>query len=162
MKKNNHGFTLIETLLVSTFVVGTLVYLFVQFSNIKRTYDIGFQRDSIPELYYVQNLAIYLERTNTTAIDEEFNTKEYVEIESCSFVTPNLYCKQLMKLSKVKKAIIVKDDLTSLKTYLNTLQENPFSETMYQYIQDLSTPKINKKRLIVEFTNGTVASLHIK
>ena len=162
MKKNNHGFTLIETLLVSTFVVGTLVYLFVQFSNIKRTYDIGFQRDSIPELYYVQNLAIYLERTNTTAIDEEFNTKEYVEIESCPFVTPNLYCKQLMQLSKVKKAIIVKDDLTSLKTYLNTLQENPFSETMYQYIQDLSTPKINKKRLIVEFTNGTVASLHIK
>lgn len=162
MKKNRQGFTLIETLLVSTFVVGTLVYLFVQFSNVKKIYDISFERDTIPDLYYVQNLTTYLSKIDTSNITKSLTNHEYVEIESCSFtVSSAAYCENLMQMANVKKAIIVKDDLTNLKKQLTEANPNPFSEKMYQYILSLSNSKIQKSRLVVEFTTGTVASLQM-
>lgn len=162
MKKNNQGFTLIETLLVSTFVIGILVYLFVQFSNIKKNYDISFERDTIPGLYYVQNIESYLENVDISRITTKLATNDYVEIESCDFmITSASYCRKLMELANVKKTIVV---TTDLKGFQERLQKttNPFSETMYQYILSLSPPKIEVNRLIVEFTNGTVASLQFK
>ncbi len=163
MKKNSKGFTLIETLLVSTFVIGTLVYLYVQFSNIKKTYDISFTRDTIPSLYYVQNIVSYLENTDISDITKALTTKEYVEIESCVFTTSaSDYCKRLMWLADVKKAVVVKDDLSKLKEQLQTKSSNLFSETMDQYILSLSTSRFAKNRLVVEFNDGTVASLQMK
>lgn len=163
MKKNKQGFTLIETLLVSTFVVGTLVYLFVQFSNVKKIYDISFERDTIPDLYYVQNITSYLSKIDIRNITTSLNNNEYVEIESCSFtVSSASYCRELMQMANVKKAIVVKDDITNLKKQLNETTNNPFSEKMYQYILSLSNSRIQKPRLIVEFLNGTVASLQME
>ena len=43
MKKNNRGFTLVETLVVSSFIVGILVFLFAQFSKLKKSYDASFE-----------------------------------------------------------------------------------------------------------------------
>lgn len=163
MKKNRQGFTLMETLIVSTFVIGTLVYLFVQFSNIKKTYDVSFKRDTIPGLYYTQNIVSYLEKVDITNITNALETNEYVEIETCTFTTSlESYCTELMKLANVKKAIVTKDDLTNLKTELESTSTNPFSEGMYQYILSLSTPKIEKNRVIIEFNDGTFASLQMK
>ena len=43
MKKRNKGFILLETLVVSTFIITLLIYLYVQFSNLKKSYDISFR-----------------------------------------------------------------------------------------------------------------------
>ena len=52
MKKiDNKGFMLLETLVVSAFIISTLVYLYIQFSNLKGNYEKSFVYDSIPELY---------------------------------------------------------------------------------------------------------------
>ncbi len=162
MKKSKQGFTLTETLLVSTFVIGTLVYLYVQFSNIKKNYDMSFERDTIPELYYVQNINSYLSKTDISNITNALSTNEYIEIESCSFtISSETYCRNLMEMANVKKAIVVKADLTNLKQQLQETIANPFSEKMYQYILSLPNSNIQKQRLIVEFINGTVASLQM-
>lgn len=159
MKKNRQGFTLIETLLVSTFVVGTLIYLFVQFSNIKKTYDIGFERDTVPHLYYVQNIQTYLGNTDLSNITSALETNDYIEIESCSFTIGSAsYCRELMKMAGVSKAIVVTSDLEGFQERLEQ-GKNPFSEKMYQYILNLSPPRIEANRIIVEFEDGTVASL---
>ena len=158
MKKNRKGFTLIETLLVSTFVIGTLVYLFVQFSNIKAVYDTSFKRDMIPDLYYVQNINLYLSKTNISTILTSLEQNNYVEIQDCTF-TEESYCSHLMEIANVKKAIVVKDDVTALQEELQNATTNPFSETMYQYILNLSTYGLDAIRVIVEFNNGSVASL---
>lgn len=163
MKKNSRGFTLMETLIVSTFVIGTLVYLFVQFSNIKKTYDVSFKRDTISGIYYTKNIISYLEKIDIKDITNVLETKTYVEIENCSFtVSFENYCTELMTLAGVKKAIVTKDDLTDLKTELKSSTTNPFSEGMYQYILSMSTPKIEKNRVIIEFNDGTFASLQMK
>ena len=52
MKKNNNkGFMLLETMIVSAFIITTLTFLYVQFSNLKKSYEESFKYDSIPELY---------------------------------------------------------------------------------------------------------------
>ena len=43
MKKNNRGFTLVETLVVSAFIVGILIFLFSQFSRLKSSYEASFE-----------------------------------------------------------------------------------------------------------------------
>lgn len=160
MKKNRRGFTLIETLLVSTFVIGTLIYLFVQFSNIKKNYDISFERDTIPSIFYVKNINSYLLGTDSTNITRYLETHEYMEIESCSFtISSEAYCDALMQMANVKKAIVVKADLTNLKKQLQETNNNPFSEKMYQYILSLSNSNIESPTIIVEFLDGTIASL---
>lgn len=163
MKKNRQGFTLLETLLVSTFVIGTLIYLFVQFSNVKKTYDISFESDTIPSLYYVQNINSYLSKIDTRNIKQALQNNEYVEIESCAFtVSSASYCKGLMQMANVKKAIVVKSDITELKKQLKDITVNPFSEKMYQYILRLSNSNSGLNRLVVEFLDGTVASLQMQ
>ncbi len=158
MKKNRHGFTLIETLLVSSFVIGTLVYLFVQFSNIKTVYDTSFKKDMIPDLYYVHNINMYLSKTNKESVIANLQQNNYVEISDCTF-TEDSYCTKLMEMAGVKQAIVVQDNLTALQSELRSTTPNPFSETMYQYILNLSTYQLNQYRVIVEFKNGSVASL---
>ena len=56
MKKRNKGFMLIETLVVSTFIISTLIYLYVQFTNLKKSYDISFRYDTIPGLYSAKEI----------------------------------------------------------------------------------------------------------
>ena len=50
MKKNSKGFTLVETLIVSAFVIGTLTYLFIQINNSITNYDIAFKYDAVHDV----------------------------------------------------------------------------------------------------------------
>ena len=59
MKKNNKGFTLIETLIVSTFVAATLTYLFIQINNTLTNYDITYRYDSINAIYNANTIRSY-------------------------------------------------------------------------------------------------------
>ena len=43
MQKNNKGFVLVETLLVSVFILTTLIFLFIQFRTVKQSFDRSFR-----------------------------------------------------------------------------------------------------------------------
>lgn len=158
MKKSNGGFVLMETLIVSAFIIGTLVYLFVQFSNIKRSYDISFQTDTITGLYQADQLASYWTQIDQTSITSALESNGYVELQDCNLATSHrTYCENLIQLANAKTVLLVQDDLTELKKKLQT--NNPFEEELYQYIQRLKTSNTTSKRLIVQFNNHTVASI---
>lgn len=61
MKKNEKGFTLLETLVVSTFVVGTIVFLFSQFVVIKKNYTRSLKYDNVDDIYIAKNLKQFFE-----------------------------------------------------------------------------------------------------
>ena len=46
MKKNNQGFMLVEFLVVSIFVLGTLIFLTIEFNNINKSYNRSFKYDT--------------------------------------------------------------------------------------------------------------------
>ena len=48
-KINNKGFVLAETLIVTSFVAGVLLYLFIQFSNLNKNYNNSFKYNTIED-----------------------------------------------------------------------------------------------------------------
>ena len=70
MQKNNKGFILVETLLVSVFILTTLVFLFVQFRSIKKGFDDIFKYNTVTGMYAACNFSTYIkEASYATLVD---------------------------------------------------------------------------------------------
>ena len=48
--KKNRGYVLFETLVVSTVILGTLVFLYIQLSSIKSSYNTSFKYNTVSAL----------------------------------------------------------------------------------------------------------------
>ena len=59
MKKNSNGFTILETLITSTLVISTLVFLYVQFNNLERNYDDSFRFNTVNGIHKAKELSKY-------------------------------------------------------------------------------------------------------
>lgn len=167
MKKNklgNQGFMLLETLIVSTIILSTLVFLYIQFSNIKTNYDISFRYNTIPGLYAAKEISEFItnnDNTNlSTQVDNEVNG--YVNITSGSLINGNTNLfRKLCEYFNVNTILYVPDDLTKFKDYLNNgdnVQSN-ISEDFKRYILNLNTNSSNKDRIIIKFNDNTYSSI---
>lgn len=175
MKKNEKGFTLLETLIVSTVVVGTLIYLFTQINNVKTNYDISFRYNTIPGLFSAKNVVEYLKDSGysrlITTLDNSAN--DYVVIESNSDLDKgnNDYYEKLKDETNIKKILFVKDDITVLKEKIKACYDNitdnntaicSEEEEMKKFIRNLSTDSFqNTYRIIIEYNDLTFASIEI-
>lgn len=176
MKKNEKGFTLLETLIVSTVVVSTLIYLFTQISNVKTNYDISFRYNTIPGLFSAKNIVNYMKESGYSSLIYALNsdtTNEFIEIENNSSfdMGNNDYYLKLKEEANVKKILFIKDDVASLKekikacydsdTTNNTLICNQ-EEEMKKFIRNLYTDSLpNTYRIVVEYNDLTFASIEI-
>lgn len=171
MKNNIKGFILIETLIVSVFILSTLVFLYVQFQKIDSTYTKTFIYNTTDNLYKVNNIREYLlegvknapshyDNILTTFLS---NTDTYYDLTSCpssEIVYNNIYCERLLEHLNVKTVIFTRDDLTDIKGDLNNLYF--VSEGMKEFIRYLKiSGNPGQYRLIVEFNDQTFATLKI-
>lgn len=175
MKKNEKGFTLLETLIVSTVVVGTLIYLFTQISNVKTNYDISFRYNTIPGLFSAKNIVDYMKKsgysTLITTLDN--SSSDYVTIENNSSFDygNNDYYLKLKEETNIKKVLFVKDDINSLKDKIRACYDSDTTnntaicneeEELKKFIRNLSTDSLpNTYRLIIEYNDLTFASIEI-
>lgn len=175
MKKNEKGFTLLETLIVSTVVVGTLIYLFTQISNVKTNYDISFKYNTIPGLFSAKNVVEYMKKsgysTLITTLDN--SASDFVEIENNSSLDygNNDYYLKLKDETNIRKVFFVKDDISSLKDKVKACYDSDTTnntaicneeEEMKKFIRNLSTDSLpNTYRLIIEYNDLTFASIEI-
>ena len=61
MKKlNSSGFMLAETLIVTTFVAGILIFLFIQFTNLGKAYDDSYIYNTTEGLYALEDIKKYI------------------------------------------------------------------------------------------------------
>lgn len=169
-KSSNHGFMLLETLVVSTVILGTLLFLYVQFTGIKTNYDISFRYNTIPGLYHTkqittyfenygyQTLSDYLDNSNTGYINITTNTS-YFEVGSDTSIYINLVSE-----IKAKTILFVNDDLLVLKQYLANTNDDLsgiFSEGLKDFILKTATDSTNQYRIIIEFNDNTYATVVI-
>ena len=166
MKKNKQGFILLETLVVSCFVIGTLIYMFVQFSTLKKSYNNSYKYNTVYDLYGASNVNKFIKNTSSNALINAVNssTDEYVEIYSEGICNPSYlntnnitYCNQLMTDLNIKLILVSKENLVKLKTKLTT--NNPYNEELYQYIKKISIKNNNNYRIIIEYNDNTFANL---
>lgn len=161
MKKNNKGFSLIETLIVSSFVVGTLVFLFSQFVVLKNNYNRSFKYNTVQAIYKAKNIDRYLSGIEYRNIINGVgnSSRGYVDISNCTtHITNNNYCKTLFSKLDVKTVVVSKENLDNLKEDLNS--NNPYTESFYQFIER-QKEKItgSNYRIIVEFNDDTYATV---
>lgn len=168
-KSNNKGFMLLETLIVSTVILSTLVFLYIQFVNVKSSYEVSFRYNTIPGLYMSEEISTFLTENGYTTLqsylDNHLSSNHgYVNITSSSSVTGNsdLYTNMINDMN-ISYVLFVNDDLTTIKTYLSSgsYDGSVFNQEFRKYILKLTTGGTNKYRLIVAFNDNTFASILI-
>lgn len=158
MKKNDQkGFMLVETLVVTTFIAGVFIFLFIQFSNLNKSYKFSFKYDTVEGKYALEDVLDYLKNETrfTSKIDLYMSSNEYIDITECSndlFINVS-YCKKLLSLENINKVIISNNGF-------KPQEESQLSENIKEYFN-----KINKKNensfnyyVVIELKNGDVIS----
>ena len=159
---NKKGFTLVETLIVSTIVSGILVYLFIQLSYLKRSYNVSFKYNTVNDLYALEDLCEYVSSlSDRSFITDTIDSEKYVYINFDNEEDNNIDITNYDDFSSVldtldiSSLIIAKEDLTELKSINN----NVFTQGMNQFIGKINYEKNSHYRLIAYFKDKTYANL---
>ena len=173
MSLNKKGFMLIETLIVTTFVVVVLVFMFVQIQNISNNYEKSFSYNSVKSLYKASDLREYLYTRNRQEMEDEIDstTKGYIDLSSCNYSFYTLigeneqanttYCESLYESLGVKKVLLSIEDLSvgKSKVYEN-MEIDDISQKFADYINYVKyNGDNNKLRLLIEFNDESYASI---
>lgn len=163
MKKNNKGFTLLETLIVSTFVVGTLTYLFIQINNAKTNYDITFRYDSINAIYNAKNITYFLRENGYSNLISLLSSSRlgYVDISTSTNVNGNSsYYTLLLDSVNAKTVLFTTENMTTLKS---TINDSAYSEELKRYVSrlDFDSDLQNMYRVIIEYEDNTFSSVRV-
>lgn len=173
MKKiDNKGFLLVETLVVSTFVLGVLIILFLQFKTLLINYNHTYDYNTVEGVYNLNAVKTYLNENqnnanslNSILISSE---KPYLIVydndnNKCnsSLKLENLnYCNDMMGDAGFEKVIYTKSEVSVLKRYMKNegKEDTDLNESLRNFINRLDDKK-SKNRLIAEYKNKTFASI---
>lgn len=161
MKKSNKGFTLIETLIVSTFVVVTLTYLFIQINYTLTNYDITFRYDSITGIYNTNVITEYLKQNGYQNLINLISTNGYVDITTSSNVNgDSTYYNLIIDKTNIKTILFTSEDMIQIK---ENIKDSSYSEELKRYIEKKDTNSLltNRYIVIIEFNDNTFASARI-
>src|SRR5574344_208529 len=155
-KLGNKGFMLLETLIVSTIILSTLIFLYIQFTNIKKGYDISFKYNTVSGLYMAKEISDFLVDSGTSNLSEQLDnsTTGYINIKGGELVLGDseIYTNLISDMNI--KAIIYTDDsekLITLKEYISG-DEAPadiFPEDFKKYIISIESTESSKARIII-------------
>ena len=156
MKKNNLGFVLAETLIVSTVVLTTLVIIYTQFRKVQSSYTQTFKYNSVDTLYRIVNIKNYIKTEEYNNLKLALDVENYIELSSChvSYFTELSYCRSLFEKLDVKRAIFAKGNLFDLKSNMNN-----FEQGIRNFIDQTKDNSGDFFYIIVEFNNDLYGSL---
>ena len=163
----NKGFMLVETLIASTIILGALVFLFVQFSSIKRAYETSFKHNTIQGLYSAKELSNCLESHSFRfQTDISNSTNGYIKLSkdllynSSDAGSSNLLCSNVYKNIGVSQLLYVGNNISYLQNSLKGTNYNKdiFNEGFKKFVLELDPIEYLKQgRLIIEYKNNTYA-----
>lgn len=161
----NKGFMLLETLIASTIILGALIFLYAQFSAIKRTFNTSFKYNTIPGLYEAKTLANFLEQDGYALYINELSNsgKGYLNINDCHNSRSSL-CRKILNNIEAKNVLFVSDNISTLQNDLliSNYNESIFNEEFKNFILTMNTiENQGRYQLIVSYKDNTFASIPI-
>lgn len=167
MKKDNRGFLLAESLVVSTFVLTILILLYIQFSNLITNYKNSYNYNNVESIYDLSSVANYLNIASIDLSSQLTVDKPYVTIYkdgSCNIdagiVDP--FCDNLINKMGANKIIYTSSDIQIIKDYVSNHNDSEINQKLREFISRVETNTIlNKGRLFAEFNNGTYATIAV-
>ena len=165
MKKDNKGFLLAESLIVSTFILTVLILLYIQFSNLVTNYKNSYSYNNVESIYNLSSMSNYLLENHIIVNDFLNENKPYVLISkngNCNVeigITDN-FCDEISKNMNAKTIIYTASDLTDIKNYVLNTEDKDIGPKFRNFISRVETKTIqNKGRLFAEFNNETYATI---
>lgn len=157
MLKNNKGFVLTEVLILSAVVIGLLVFVFIQFKNVNRSYQYSFKYDTVQGMYLANNIVNYINNNDfdSLVLNLSNSTIKYLDLTSCdiSYFSVASFCDKLVESSNIEKLLFTYED-TSL------MNKSDLSEDMKLYIDSIKTLRSSDDyRIIIKYNDGTYASM---
>ena len=148
MKKNNKGFMLAEVFIVSSFVLGVLVYMFIQTNSIMRNFNRSFSYNTVSGLYITNEVAKYIKNNDTNNYCTGVNIIDY---------KGNNTWNNLKKSSNINTVII--GNLNDIKA--NATSNTKISPKAQDFIKFLEEK--DKCVIIIEFNNkiGSIDSKQV-
>ena len=152
MKKN--GFMLAETLLVTTFIAGVLIYLFVQFYNLNENFNDSYKYNTAEGLYALEDVVelIVNDEFVMTYLDENIVKYHYIDISNCSIFSDADVCKKLLGLENVNEIFITTNTIpkSSIKGY---------SVGMNKFLERIKASETEPDRVVASFKNNKYATV---
>ena len=154
MKKNNLGFMLAETLLVTAFVAGVLIYLFLQFYNLNDEYNSSYKYNSVEGLYALEDVVEFIQDDPFALayINDNISELRYIDISNCTLFTDSAECNKLLKLEDIDEIIVTTNSVP--KGYIKD-----YSIGFSKFINKIYANSTEPYRVIASFNNGTYATL---
>jgi len=154
-KKNNKGYMLVETLLVTVFVAGVLIFLFMQFSKLSNAYDETYSYNTTEGLYALEDVRKFI-TTDTnflTYINDNIPSKhEYIDITNCNQFQDKQYCLKLFELENIDKIFITTNNVPKEKI-------DNYSSSFSKFINKINVEGEEVYRIVASFNNSTYATL---
>ena len=154
MKKDNRGFMLVEILLVITVIITSMIFLYVQISNMNDTYEETFNYNTVHSIYAMENIKKFLLADGLDKIKTSLNDdNKYLDLSDCNslYVNNTSYCTMLFDNINVKNVFFTKQDVSKL-------YDIDFPKEMKKFIKKISYDKTDTYRLIVEYNDGTFST----
>ena len=164
-KNNNRGFMLVETLVVTTFVAGVLIFLFVQFSKLSKAYEESYIYNTVEGLYALKDVKdfIMLDSTTITETDSEgetfiqyiednIDTENYIDITDCSLFANKDFCFRLLVNENIDKIFITKNEIPKDNI-------TGYNEGFKTFINKINEEGNEPYRIVASFNNSTYATL---
>ena len=152
--KNNRGYMLAETLIVTTFVAGILVFLFIQFTNLSNNYEESYKYNTVEGIYALDDVKEYIISDDDAYnyIKTNVSKTSILDITDCSIFTSQNYCSKLFDLENIENIIISTN-------MVNPSLFNLSDENYMNFIRRLSSDGTLKYRIIARFNNDTYATI---
>lgn len=164
MKKNKkRGFILAETIVISTVVMTSLVFIYIQFNSVNNGFNRTFKYNSVNNLYLTNEVKKFILNSGslklTQALDD--NSLSYLDLTTCStsYFTEYIYCQTLFDNIKAKKVLFTTSDVTNLKA--EVASNNSISSGLATFIKAINSSNTGSHRIIIEFEDDTYATLQI-
>ena len=156
MKKNNQGFMLVEALVMSTVIIGVIVYMFIQFQTLNKNYDKSFNYNTVSGLYIANEVKNYLFNQNEiNGLISNLESAVYVDVDYPDNDTWTTFKAQ----AGINKIIFTEEALSELKGK-KIEGITPKFRDYINYLKVYNNPGIY--RILIEFTDETYASLRIE
>ena len=160
-KMNNKGFLLTESLIVSTFVLTVLVFIFIQFKNLMVNYKSSYMYNNVEDIYSLGSMGAFLKNNITISIPENSSYLEIYKDGTCTNIPEEkVYsCNELADAMNLEYMIYIDSDIESLKSSIGNTSLN---QEIKDFIERASGDRIvGKGRLIAKFKNGNFATVAV-
>lgn len=154
MKKNNSGFMLAETLLVTTFVAGVLIYLYIQFISLNNNYQDSYKYNTVEDLYALADIVDFINTDESAKlyIDSNIDNMKYIDISNCSLFSQKDICTKLLSIENVSEIFITKNVVPKSQIV-------GYTSGLMKFMKKINSSGLEPYRVVASFNNKTYATI---